>query len=85
MTVEKRFGHNSGPEVRGYVDRVVRLMEERKGITDDISEIMKEAQGNGYDTKALRETIRLARMDKSARDEAEALRQQYASAYGDLL
>lgn len=66
--------------VRSFIERVERLEEERKTISDDIKEVYDEAGGEGFDKKALRNTIRLRKMDRDARDELDTLTELYLSA-----
>jgi uncharacterized protein (UPF0335 family) len=46
-------------QLRAFVERIERLEEEKKAIADDIKEIYAEAKGNGFDTKVLRQVIRI--------------------------
>lgn len=88
------IGHNTGIEerqsklapsqLRAIVERVERLEEEKKTITDDIGDIYKEAKGNGFDVKALRTIIRLRKMDANDRAEAETILETYMQALGML-
>ncbi|MES2042570.1 MAG: DUF2312 domain-containing protein [Pseudomonadota bacterium] len=65
-----------------FIERIERLEEEKKGMSDDIRDVYAEAKSNGYDTKTMRAIIKLRRMEKHARDEAEALIETYKSALG---
>lgn len=80
------IGHNSGniaaDALRLYIERIERLEEERKGISDDIRDVYAEAKGQGYDTKTMRQIVRLRKMDANARREADALLETYKSALG---
>jgi uncharacterized protein (UPF0335 family) len=69
-------------QLRLFIERIERLEEEKKGIMDDVRDVYQEAKGQGYDTKTMRAVIRLRRMEKNARDEAEALLDIYKSALG---
>ena len=69
-------------QLRLFIERIERLEEEKKGTADDIRDVYLEAKGQGYDTKTMRAIIRLRRMEKNARDEAEALLETYKSALG---
>lgn len=69
-------------ELRQYIERIETLEEEKKGIADDIKAVYSEAKGQGYDTKIVKQIIRLRRMEKAARDEEEALLDTYKSALG---
>lgn len=74
--------HNILPGVQGFVDRIVRLHEDRKSLNEDLKEVMKEAKDSGVDAKTLREMVKLAKMDANDRAEAEYLRKQYCEALG---
>jgi len=69
-------------QMRLFVERIERLEEEKKGIADDIRDVYAEAKSNGYDTKTLRAIVKLRRMEKNARDEADALLETYRDALG---
>ncbi|MBC7140436.1 MAG: DUF2312 domain-containing protein, partial [Defluviimonas sp.] len=49
---------------------------------NDIKEVYAEAKGNGFDTKTLRQVIRLRKQDKAERQEQEAILDLYMSALG---
>lgn len=69
-------------QLRLFIERVERLEEEKKGIADDIRDVYAEAKANGYDTKTMRAIVRLRRMEKNARQEADALLETYRAALG---
>jgi uncharacterized protein (UPF0335 family) len=69
-------------QLRLFIERIERLEEEKKGMTDDIRDVYSEAKGQGYDTKTMRAIIRLRKMEKDARDEAEYLLDTYKAALG---
>jgi uncharacterized protein (UPF0335 family) len=69
-------------QLRLFIERIERLEEEKKGMSDDIRDVYNEAKSQGYDTKTMRSIIRLRRMEKHARDEAEALLETYKAALG---
>ncbi|WP_291306485.1 MULTISPECIES: DUF2312 domain-containing protein [unclassified Devosia] len=58
------------------------MEEEKKAIADDIKEIYAEAKGNGFDTKVLRQIVRIRKQDASERMEQEALLELYMAALG---
>jgi uncharacterized protein (UPF0335 family) len=68
--------------LRGFVERVERLEEEKKALADDIKEVFGEAKGEGFDVKTLRAVIRLRKMDKGDFQEAEAMLDLYLSSLG---
>lgn len=69
-------------QLRLFIERIERLEEEKKGIADDVKDVYLEAKANGYDAKTMRAIVRLRRMEKNARDEAEALLDTYKAALG---
>ena len=69
-------------QLRLFIERIERLEEEKKGMADDIRDVYSEAKGQGYDTKTMRSIIRLRKMEKDARDEAEYLLDTYKAALG---
>ena len=69
-------------QLKSFVERIERLEEEKDTISSDIKDVYEEAKGNGYDTKILRQVIRLRRQDKSEREEMEALLELYMQALG---
>ena len=72
-------------QLKAFVERIERLEEEKKAIADDIKEIYAEAKGNGFDTKVLRQVIRIRKQDRSERLEQEAILELYLSALGMAL
>jgi uncharacterized protein (UPF0335 family) len=78
-------GHNSratDDRLRLLIERIERLEEEKKGIADDIRDVYAEAKAVGYDAKAMREVIRLRRMNPDDRAERDAIIDVYRCALG---
>jgi uncharacterized protein (UPF0335 family) len=69
-------------QLKSLVERIERLEEEKTALTADIREIYAEAKGNGFDTKIIRQVIRMRRLDKADRQEMEAVLDLYLSALG---
>jgi uncharacterized protein (UPF0335 family) len=78
------IGGNAAAVLKGFVGRVDRLMDERKGINDDIAEVIKEAKANGFDGPAVRRAVRMYRMEKAKRDEMIAIDEAYLAVLGLL-
>jgi len=72
----------TGAQLKAFVERVERLEEEKKAIADDIKEVFAEMKGNGFDTKAVREIIRIRKQDQAERQEAESILELYKTALG---
>ena len=69
-------------QLKLLIERIERLEEEKKGIADDIKDVYAEAKSAGYDTKTIRQIVRLRRMERHVREEAEALLETYKAALG---
>lgn len=80
-------GHNSGgivaaDHLRAFVERVERLEEEKSALAADIREIYAEAKANGFDTKIVRQVVKLRKMDANEREEQRAVLELYLDALG---
>ena len=71
-------------QLKAFVERIERLEEEKKAISDDIRDVYAEAKGSGYDVKALRAVIRLRKQDAQERDEQQTILETYMNALGML-
>ena len=70
--------------LKSIIERVERLEEDKAAVATDIKEVLSEAKGEGYDTKIIRQVVRLRRIDKAKRQEAEAILDLYLSALGEI-
>ncbi len=69
-------------ELRAFIERFEQLESEKRTIADDQKEVMAEAKGRGYDTKAIRLIIKERRRDKDDLAEEQAVLEMYRSALG---
>ena len=69
-----------GDQLKSIVERIERLEEEKKTISDDIKEVYAEAKGNGFDTKIMRQIIKLRKMEEPDRREQDELLDLYRRA-----
>lgn len=78
--------NTANDRLRLLVERVERLEEEKKGIADDIRDVYAEGKAVGYDTKIMREIVRLRKMKPDDRRERNQLLALYAQELGlDLI
>lgn len=68
--------------LRLLIERVERLEEEKKGISDDIKDVYLEAKAVGYDVKIMRQIVRLRKMNPDDRKETDMLLDIYKCALG---
>ncbi|MEZ5751848.1 MAG: DUF2312 domain-containing protein [Paracoccaceae bacterium] len=69
-------------ELRQFVERYEHLEAEKKDIAEQLKEVMAEAKGRGYDTKALRKIIALRKRKPDEIAEEEAVIDLYKAALG---
>lgn len=69
-------------QLRLLIKRIERLEEEKKGLSDNIRDVYGEAEATGWDVKTMRSIIRLRKMEKNDRLEADALLETYKAALG---
>jgi uncharacterized protein (UPF0335 family) len=71
-------------QLKAIIERIERLEEEKKAISEDIRDVYAEAKGNGFDVKALRSIVRLRKQDIDERKEHETILETYMHALGML-
>lgn len=71
-------------KLRLTVERIERLEEEKREIAESIKDVYGEAKALGYDVKALRQVVKMRRIDRQERNEQEAILEVYLDALGEL-
>ena len=69
-------------QLRSFIERIERLEEEKAGLAADIREVFVEAKSQGFDTKIMRQVIKLRKMEDHDRREQEELVDLYLQALG---
>ncbi|TMV85535.1 DUF2312 domain-containing protein [Thioclava sp. BHET1] len=72
----------TGDELRQFIERFEHLAAEKAEITTQQKEVMAEAKGRGYDTKAIRKIIAIRKRDADDLAEEEAVLETYKLALG---
>ncbi|MBL8709989.1 MAG: DUF2312 domain-containing protein [Rhodospirillaceae bacterium] len=75
-------GGIAADHLKSFIERIERLEEEKAAIANDIKEVYAEAKGTGFDTKIMRQIIRLRKMEPNDRQEQEELLDIYMRAVG---
>jgi uncharacterized protein (UPF0335 family) len=84
MPKDPQSGHNSQAQLKAIIERIERLEEEKKTISDDVRDVYAEAKGNGYDVPALRAIVRIRKEDANKRAERESIVELYMQSLGML-
>ena len=71
-------------QLKAFVERIERLEEEKKTISDDIRDVYAESKGSGFDVKALRAVVRLRKLEATERNEQQLILETYMNALGML-
>lgn len=86
MSEERGEGMGGGAvaadELRLLIERAERLEEEKKGIADDIKDVMAEAKARGFDAKAIRKIISIRKKKKEEYQEEQSILEVYMQALG---
>ncbi len=74
---------NSSKEyLNQFMSRIERLEEDKKTILEDIKEVYAEAKAQGFDTKVLRQIVKIRKIDRAKLEEHEELLDLYKHALG---
>ena len=73
-------GGIAADRLRSFVERIEQLEEDRTNLNADIREVVAEAKSAGFDAKALRQVVRLRKLEPSERQEQEHLLEVYRRA-----
>ena len=75
-------GGIAADRLKSFIERIERLEEEKGAIAGDIKEVYSEAKSAGFETKIMRQIVRLRKMDVQERTEQEQLLDVYKQAVG---
>ncbi|TXH34044.1 MAG: DUF2312 domain-containing protein [Rhodospirillaceae bacterium] len=75
-------GGIAADRLKSFIERIERLEEEKAAIGGDVKEVYAEAKSSGFDTKIMRQIVRLRKMEAHDREEQEQLLDLYKQAIG---
>jgi uncharacterized protein (UPF0335 family) len=67
-------------QLKQYISKIERLNSDKAEVADDIKQVFDEAKANGFDTKIMKQVIKLKKLDKDSLAEQEAILELYRSA-----
>ena len=70
--------------LKSFLERLERLDADKAAVAEDMKQVFAEAKGEDFDTKIIRQIIKIRRMDKDDLDEQETLLDIYKRALGML-
>jgi uncharacterized protein (UPF0335 family) len=75
-------GGIAGEQLKSFIERIERLEEDKRALSEDIKKVYAEAKGTGFDPKIMRQIIKIRKMDEEELDEEESLLDVYKRALG---
>lgn len=69
-------------ELVSVIERIERLELKKAAIATDIRDVFSEAKGAGFDVKAIREIIKIRKLDAQQREEQDSMLDVYKRALG---
>lgn len=75
-------GGIAAERLKSFIERIERLEEEKAALAGDIRDVFAEAKGAGFDTKIMRQVLKLRKMEHDDRQEQEHLLDLYKRALG---
>lgn len=77
-----QIGGIAAEALRQLIERIERLEEEKATLGADIKDVYSQAKSQGFDTKIIRQIIRLRKLEDQEREEIEQLLDLYKAAIG---
>jgi len=69
-------------ELVEVIERIERLELKKAAISGEMRDVFAEAKGSGFDVKAIREIIKIRKLDADVREEQETIVDVYKRALG---
>lgn len=82
MAKKETSGEVSAERLGSFIKRIEKLEEDKAAVAEDLKEVYAEAKGTGFDTKIIRQIVRLRKMELEKRRENSELLDLYMSALG---
>ena len=73
-------GGIAAEQLRAFIERIENLEEEKANLQNDLKDVYAEAKSAGFDTKIMRQLVRLRKMDRDDLAEQDALLDLYRRA-----
>lgn len=82
MSNTARSNGVDGSHLQAFIERIEKLEEEKRAISDDVKDVYAEAKGTGFDVKVMRKIVSMKRQDKHKREEEAEILDLYLVALG---
>lgn len=68
--------------LQSFISRIERLEEDKANIAADIKDVYAQAKADGFETKAMRQIVKIRKMEDHERKEQEEMLDLYMHALG---
>ena len=72
----------SSDRLMSFIQRIEKLEADKAAVSEDLKEVYSEAKGTGFDTKIIRQIVRLRKIEVEKRREQDELLDLYMAAIG---
>ena len=72
----------SKEELKQYIEKIERLEENKADISEDIKSVFEDAKIKGFDNKAMKQVLKLRKMDRDKLAEQDAMLDLYREIMG---
>lgn len=72
----------SGKRIKMFIERIERLEDEKKVVSENIKDVYGEAKATGFDVKIIKAIVKLRKVSQEKRREESELLDLYCSAIG---
>jgi uncharacterized protein (UPF0335 family) len=79
---EPEVGGVAAERLRSIIERIERLEEEKKALSNDVKDIYTEADSAGFDKKVIRQIVAIRKKEPTEVEEQEQLLDLYRRALG---
>lgn len=69
-------------QLKQFIEQIEKLEEEKAALLENIKDIYDEAKSQGFDTKIMKQIIRMMKIDKDKLAEHDAILDLYREALG---
>lgn len=80
--INSQIGGIAADALRQFIERIERLEEEKQTLQADIKDVYAQSKSQGFDTKIIRQIIRMRKLEDQEREEIEQLIDLYKAAIG---
>ena len=67
-------------QLKQYINKIEKLEQSKAELAEDVKEVFAEAKSNGFDVQAMKQVLRLKKLDKNKLAEQDSILELYRQA-----